>query len=810
MITIGAEITATNTDLRREVREAGREIEGSLAGAFRNVDTVARQIARSVGSGLTAAIRRPLALVTSLRTAIGGVLVGVGLDRLITQSTQLTVNQAALANQLGVSEQQVGRYISRVNDATLGLADFATASEVSNRALLAGIPPERVAELTRYAAVLASARGEADEFASQLPQLFKQLASGETGELKEFGVFIDPKALDGLSLADRRIRVLDLSLDQLRRNAEAVGISGEETAFQYAAISGNIGDAVRSLGVMLTTATATQNVIRNLAELTGNIATGLREDDGASIGKALLVSVAELGPVLIQTITGAIGKAALSGGAFLLRTLAGLDYSGIARSIVAEIGSAIAQAVPALASLLDLDGLNVGGGIGGIARRGADALDRGAAGIEPTAALRQFGRDQLERFGPRPATDDAGNTSGLLAGPRDLGRIDRDDVLQARRNVRSREFRRQAFEDSRARLAEDPELARQTSQPGSAGRRARRAVDRLARQLAAEQIEFERLIANIGRGDRLRLTELADLQQAIRRTPGAEDTLRQRQRDAIRESLPADEREQLDSFIRRANPAPTTIDPLATTRDQIQSRAPGLNLTDASLRELIVAAIGTALGGPAATLATPAPVEPTEAPALSGDAQRPGEAPTPITPSSPAPPRSETGPVRPRGVFQALTTEPPEGREFRIGIDPLVTDGLSRAAAALGGLLGLGGSDAEERGPALDGLLPQGSPTEAPSEFDRRAAERLMPESPRPPAEAAEPAPRERDAPAVSSDPSAPDRATTRMATSGDAAAEALEQGAATLNAVLAAATRLNEALSPIGEQLDEAARALA
>ena len=110
MIQVGAEITADSGPLERELKASARAVDRSLGGAFLDVVQTAARVARGVGRSFTAAIRQPLALAFSLKAALGTVVAGVGLDRLIRSSAELTVQQRALANQLGITQQKVDRY----------------------------------------------------------------------------------------------------------------------------------------------------------------------------------------------------------------------------------------------------------------------------------------------------------------------------------------------------------------------------------------------------------------------------------------------------------------------------------------------------------------------------------------------------------------------------------------------------------------------------------------------------------------------------------------------------------------------------
>lgn len=341
MIQIGAEITTNGAALTQQLNRDADAIERSLGGAFSAVASAGLAPVRVIGD-ISSRVGRLIGRVTSLRTLVSGLAITLvarsalrQIDDAITGAGQLEVQLDGLANISGKTRGQINLLLGDVNDASAGLLDMSVAAEVTGRALLAGIPESAIAQITEYSARIAVARGEADRFEQQLPQLFKTIAGGETGLLKDFGVFIDPADLQGIDFAERNARILDLTLDQLQAKSERLGTTGDELFFRYTGIFGSIDDIRRSVsGWVIENETVIASV-EAVSDVAAGIADQLRRDDPGDVMAALFERLLQIAGAAAADIGEAIAigiTRGIRGGLELL----GADFADILPADLAE------------------------------------------------------------------------------------------------------------------------------------------------------------------------------------------------------------------------------------------------------------------------------------------------------------------------------------------------------------------------------------------------------------------------------------------------------------------------------------------
>jgi len=350
-IVIGADIKTDGSELERQLRRDASTIERTLGGSFKTVGklaalpfTTVSKLTRAT-TGLVGKLTRIDNIVRGAAIAVVGQKLFQALDRNIQSTGALLVQTQALANQTGKTQRQVNDYISTINDGSLGLLDFSIAAQAANRALLAKIPQDKIAQIAKFSAIIATARGESDRFQQSFPGLIKQLATGETGELKDFGIFIDPADLSGLSFDERRVRVLELALTQLEDKSKKLGTTGKEVFFVYNSIFGNIQDIRVELGKSVVESGRIKAVIGGIADLTSGIAQSLRDFGIAETIGPLFEKLIQVGGAfaadLGEAIALGVGRGFKAGLELLGFSLADLFGNELAESIGASLGKTI-------------------------------------------------------------------------------------------------------------------------------------------------------------------------------------------------------------------------------------------------------------------------------------------------------------------------------------------------------------------------------------------------------------------------------------------------------------------------------------
>ncbi len=595
-VVIGAEIRTDGRELELDLRRDARMVEKRLGGAFRSVGRIASATFTGIGSAgkvLGRALLAPFRLLTSIQGLIGVGLGGLGADRMIRNATALELRTKALARQLDITERSAGRLISRINAASAGMLDFARASELANQAGILDIPTAGLERLLKVFTMLAVARGREDSISADLEELLNSIARGEPP--KRFGIFVGAEELAGLDLAGKQALTLRRTLEELEKRASRLGLEGNELFLVYNGIFGNIKDIVIEVGRWITQTDLVGEAIRGVSELTGNILNAIQNGNGKDVVGALLVSIAQAGPAIVQTLGNLIEKGFKLGAAALLDVIGSLDLTALGQSAAAAIGRGIQSIAPRMAQLMGITEQSLAaaeGASGNMLQRAAVGLRESAGNVDTFGPLRQFYGDVMDRFRPTKEAR-TGDLVPLGIEAIDPGRITPEQIQTAKSRLQA------PFADRFNRVLEglltDPKIAgRYQDAP-----RARPAIRKRAQQAAIAELEADRILA--GFGSRGQLARLGQAQDRIAQHPRNAELLREELAGNILGKLSPEKRDTLDTFNRRASTDHAEYDPLGVTRRQLGASP------DASMLELILRARGFRSGSERSTDVTSHP-----------------------------------------------------------------------------------------------------------------------------------------------------------------------------------------------------------
>lgn len=455
-------------------------------------------------SKATRLITAPIRAITSLR--------GVGLqaninmirglagriDELVDKGSRLSLIEKSFRSLSGTSQGGAARLARDIRDAANGALSLSQSMQIANRALASGLSANDIKTTLDFVSKKAFTIGK--DMGQAIDTMVTGLSRGSTLFLDDYGILVDgidqvrrdfdamqgSGAFDSLGPAAQKAEIIRAAMIDMRRQTDKLGVSGNEMAFQWAAIKSSVADAMDKMSAATGNNAGFQNIFKNIATVTDGLAGALKGPDQEAAfdnlltrGKQLLGGMfLDVGELLAHGAMKGFDAAwprILAGGQKVLGGLADIAIDTIERvfahvtillgeanlPFVSVGGEAMSRsrnrlAQPA-ATGLDLSGLRevFSGEMGQPFSRSRSALQ----GLADDYTGNQYGRDEIEKLRTRAGGQ---MTRGeRLRLQRELARAERQRRRLARRDPdgrRSGRYQAAGREQFDRDLAVMPEL----------------------------------------------------------------------------------------------------------------------------------------------------------------------------------------------------------------------------------------------------------------------------------------------------------------------------------------------------------------
>lgn len=266
----------------------------SLTSTLAKPLTIPFDIARGLGKFLTGGIGLP-GINMGLRPLVAGI------DNLIERGAALEVTRKSFASLTGLTGRNADAMARSLVGASNGTLRQGKAMEIANRALVAGIDVWKdLPTIMDFASKKALSTGVSFELA--IDQLVTGLSRGSPAFLDNFGLLIDgidgvkrafdsvkgEGAFDAMSPAQQKAELIRQAMLDIRKQSQIIGVSGKETAFVWANIKSQIGDATDKLFAAVSRNKSLNSALVGMRDFLGGITQHF--EGGGTLGELLLGS----------------------------------------------------------------------------------------------------------------------------------------------------------------------------------------------------------------------------------------------------------------------------------------------------------------------------------------------------------------------------------------------------------------------------------------------------------------------------------------------------------------------------------------
>ncbi len=237
------------------------------------------------------ALKGGLSFLRDLRFGGGAVIQGLtavarGIDQLIDRGSKMSVTRQSFESLTKAMPHQAAVLAKSFVDASNGTLTLRRAMELTNRAIASGINVTRdLPTILDFASKKAITTGTSFDTASE--QLITGLARMSAAWLDNFGILNDgldgvkrtfdslngKGAFEGLTPAAQKAEFIRQAMMDIARQQKQIGISGRETAFQYARIKNHVTNAVDGLSEAI----AASDSFRTALESVNVVIEGIKE-----------------------------------------------------------------------------------------------------------------------------------------------------------------------------------------------------------------------------------------------------------------------------------------------------------------------------------------------------------------------------------------------------------------------------------------------------------------------------------------------------------------------------------------------------
>jgi len=325
-------------------------------------------------SKATSILMAPFRAMTSLKglglqTNIRLVQSMVGqLDSFIDRGARMDATQKSFVALTGRSEQASMRLARRLQEQSNGALTLARSMELANRGLSSGMSAGDIGTTFDFISKKAFTTGTRLE--SALEKVMTGLIRGSTLFLDDFGVLVDgveqvrrdfdaihgKNAFDQLTPAAQKAEIVRAAIADMNRQMSAFGVTGKESAFQWARIKSSLKGSLDYLAAAAVKSDAIRGILADASSLVTDIASGL---EGKDAGKTLQMLAGGARKVLGAALTDA-GRLLIKGAIeYVPKLLHGLfEAAKRFASYLGDLLKTVAQGlVASVKLLLDRTGL---------------------------------------------------------------------------------------------------------------------------------------------------------------------------------------------------------------------------------------------------------------------------------------------------------------------------------------------------------------------------------------------------------------------------------------------------------------------